>query len=343
MIFFRVDGNPIIGAGHIMRCLSIANMAKNFGETCLFIVSSNHFQDFILENGHEIINLNSDYSSMEPGDVLPAFEIYDPSVVFVDSYFVTEEYLRNLHIKCNKSGCKLVYIDDRCVAPYCCDYLLNYNIFGKISVYSKIYLGNVKPKFILGTLYTPLRKEFSVDLELKDINSNKNILVSTGGSDSEHLTIDIIEEAMKETKYIFHFVVGIMNLDKEIIEKKVKNASNIVIHENVKRMDILMAMCDVAISAAGSTLYELCAMRVPTITYVLADNQILAAKEFDSNEIMKNCGDIRELGNKVLASRLVNEAIMLIENFDERKKISEVMKTVVDGKGAERILELVLS
>lgn len=35
------------------------------------------------------------------------------------------------------------------------------------------------------------------------------------------------------------------------------------------------------ISAASSTLYELCAMQTPTITYIFADNQVLVAKGFE--------------------------------------------------------------
>lgn len=42
-----------------------------------------------------------------------------------------------------------------------------------------------------------------------------------------------------------------------------------------KKMSELMQQCDMAVSAAGSTLYELCACGMPTITYVLADNQKL--------------------------------------------------------------------
>ena len=117
---------------------------------------------------------------------------------------------------------------------------------------------------------------------------------------------------------------------------------SIVVHENVKRMDELILSCDVAVSAAGSTLYELCATGTPTITYVLADNQIPAAKEFDARGIIKNCGDIRDMGNKALAKCLVDEVVSLAEDYNERKRISELMGTVVDGKGARRIVESVL-
>lgn len=342
MIIFRADGNPQIGAGHIMRCLSIANKAKDIGENCLFIISSDHFQNVIKDNGHKIVNLKSDYSRMEPGEILPALDAYEPSAVFVDSYFVTEKYLSDLHAKCRKNKSALVYVDDRCTSPYSCDFLLNYNVFARRDDYEKLYSGDVKPIFLLGSSYAPLRKEFHDNDSRIVLLKAENIFVSTGGADSEHLTVDIVEKATEATKFAFHFVVGMMNPDRIKIMEMADECKNIIVHENVKRMDTLMQSCDVAISAAGSTLYELCATQTPTITYVLADNQIPAAEEFDVRGIMKNCGDIRVLGNKELASKLVEDAVSLADNYEERKRISILMRAVVDGNGAGRILEQVL-
>lgn len=342
MIFFRVDGNTYIGMGHIMRCLSIANTAKDFGETCRFILSSDECRDIIAINGHEVDVLNTDYSRPEPGDILSYLDIYDTSAVIVDSYYVSVDYLRTVHTACKTKECKLVYVDDRCFAPYPCDILLNYNIFGKIEDYKKLYDGEVEPIYLLGASYAPLRKEFQDGGEREGSCKARNIFVSTGGSDAEHLTLDLLEEAVRIPDYIFHFVVGMMNPDREEIKEKAQNRRNIVIHENVMRMDELMRSCDVGISAAGSTLYELCAMRTPTITYVIADNQIPAAKEFSSRGIMKNCGDIREFGGKNLAKRLIGMVMDLSDDFDERKRIAELMGSIVDGKGAKRILEQVL-
>lgn len=55
-----------------------------------------------------------------------------------------------------------------------------------------------------------------------------------------------------------------------------------------------MQKCDIAISAAGSTLYELCATGIPAITYTLADNQLIAAEQFDKQGIMLSAGDCRD-------------------------------------------------
>ena len=341
MIVFRADGNSHIGMGHIMRCLSIADAAKMSGEDSVFILSSDDCKGVVSSRGYEVSVLNSDYSKMEPGDILPALEVYEPAIVFVDSYFVTPEYMKCAHDACCHMGCKLIYVDDRCYFPYGCDVLLNYNIFGKKTDYEELYLGNTEPLFLLGTSYTPLRTEFQKSYMRIIAGAAQNVLISTGGADTEHLTIDIVQEAALCPDYTFHFVVGMMNSDRITILKLSESYENIVVHENVKRMDELMLSCDVAVSAAGSTLYELCATGTPTITYVLADNQIPAAKEFDAQGIIKNCGDIREMGNKELAKCLVEEVVSLAEDHDERKRISEIMCTVVDGKGAERILKSV--
>jgi UDP-2,4-diacetamido-2,4,6-trideoxy-beta-L-altropyranose hydrolase len=342
MIVFRADGNSKIGMGHIMRCLSIANSAKELGQKCLFVVSTDGLQDLITSNGHQIIRIQSNCYDLKSQELDPILDEYNPSAVFVDSYYVSEEFFSGLHEKCKKINCVLVYIDDRCEIAFECDYLINYNIFSRVDLYEKLYSGKAKPLFLLGTQYAPLRKEFQNIAYRENKSSVKNIFVSTGGADSEHFTIDLINEAIKEKSFIFHIVLGMMNLDKSQIEEMAEKAENILIHENVKRMDELMLSCDVAISAAGSTLYELCATQTPCVTYVLVDNQIPAAKVFDDKGIIKNCGDIRKSGNTGLAKDIIEEIKRLSEDTDERNRISDCMKKVVDGKGAGRIIEEVI-
>jgi len=123
-----------------------------------------------------------------------------------------------------------------------------------------------------------------------------------------------------------------LNKDLPQIEALAKQCENVVLHRNVTKMSELMRACDLAVSASGSTLYELCACGVPTVTYVLADNQVRAAKAFAEQGIMISIGDIREKPDFVKEIMLsINE---LRKNSLLRQTLREKMRSVTDGKGA---------
>lgn len=340
MVIFRADGNAGVGSGHVMRCLSIANAARQAGEDCIFVTASDDFEAVITAQGHRNYILNTDYRDLESEDFLPALSPYAPSVLFVDSYFVSAGYLGRLKQQCKESGTRLVYIDDVLAFPYPCDILLNYNIYGKDADYKELYSDRQIPQLLLGTMYAPLRTEFQNPAVRVVKERAGSIFVSTGGADPEHMAVELVRAARRRD-YTFHVVVGSLNSDKERIRQLSDGYDNIVLHENVTSMSSLMQACDVAISAAGSTLYELCATQTPTVTYVLADNQKPGAEGFASHGIMRNCGDVRQLGSRELAERLIRFAVGLADDFDERRHIAGAMRTVVDGRGAKRIIQAV--
>ncbi len=342
MVIFVVEGNRDIGMGHVMRCLAIADAIKAEGEACLFVMSSRDCEGIVKKHGHEVKVVDSPYKEPKAEDIDSIIDSMEVSALFVDSYYVKNEYLNNVHTICKRKGCKLVYIDDRCGLPYSCDILLNYNIFSNLDAYKHLYSKHEVPTLLLGTAYAPLRQEFRQIEENLLKSEAANVFVSTGGADTEHITLKLVEEAALKPNYRFHFVVGKMNPDREKIRAISRGYENIVLHENVSRMDKLMLACDAALSAAGSTLYELCAVGVPAITYVVADNQIPAAEEFDKRGIMRNCGDARRPENGTFARTLIEQVVRLAENYDERKLRSEKMKSIVDGEGTKRIIERVL-
>jgi len=342
MILFRADGNSQIGAGHIMRCLSIAEAARELGEESIFITASDDMAPIIKEKSFDNIILNSDYRDMESEDIISILEKYTRPIVVVDSYYVSSKYLELLKAFCEKNEGELVYIDDVKKYAYPCNVLINYQIHGLIDEYNNIYGAAKKPNFIIGTKYVPLRKEFLSLAERKVKRQANHIIVTTGGSDPEHLTKELVKLA-KTINKTFHFVIGAVNADKSLIEHEAALCININVHVNVTNMSELMQNCDVAISASGSTLYELCATQTPSITFVLAENQISIAEGFSSKGIIYNCGDVRTLGVHVLAEQLMNEALLLCEDYEKRCLLANTMRTVVDGFGANRIIEEVLN
>lgn len=334
MILIRADANEKIGTGHVMRCLSIAQAFTAQGETVQFVTADHCGDKLIRDRGFETVCLNTEWERLdcEVPALIEAIKDRTANLLLVDSYYVTEYYFKKL-----SPYIKLAYIDDMNQAVWDVDYLINYNIFAPCFDYS-LY-DKTRSKLLLNPLYAPLREEFKGLPEHTIKKSVTNVLVSAGGADPEKVSAQLMSTICPNHPEIsFHFVIGALN--PNINELMLYEDDNIILHINEKRMSDLMMTCDIAISAAGTTLYELCAAGIPTITYSLADNQIAAAMQFEKQGIMLSAGDCRT--DDLFVER-VNYCLQeLLNSINKRKDLSRKMQALVDGKGADRIVESLL-
>ena len=139
----------------------------------------------------------------------------------------------------------------------------------------------------------------------------------------------------------FHFVIGAMNQDVIELQRITEELPFITLHRQVTDMCSLMLQCDLAISAAGTTLYELCACGLPTVTYILADNQIQGAQAFQRAGLMPCVGDIRQ--DTYFVEHLIETLNMLAGDLALRQCISEQIQRTVDGKGSKRLANVLQS
>lgn len=336
MIGIRVDANSKIATGHMMRCLAIAEALKNMGENVIFIVSDRESSNFLKGQPYSTVILDSTWNILD-NEVETLIRIIDQNQItklFIDSYYVTPYYLNevNKHVK-------IAYIDDLNAFYYPCNILINYSVNAEKLNYKKTYPNT---KLLLGTEYTPLRKEFR-DIPDKKISDNiQSILVMSGGTDKYHFVYRFIKEVFKKEslrKKNYFIICGAFSEDYERICSLTASYSNFEIMRNTSELNIYMEKADLAISAGGISLYELCALGVPTISYLVADNQYSNVTAFDEQKVIKYFGDIR---GKIDIKRLVN----LIESDEftaqKRWELSKKMRKLVDGKGSYRIaMELV--
>lgn len=330
MLFIRADSNPYIATGHIMRCLSLADELRKKGKDVNFVVAEPYFQNFIQARGYSCTVLGTAYNHMEEelSVFLPLLERVRPELVILDSYFVTPKYMETL-----KNIAPLLYIDDLNAFDYPADAVVNYNIYGPEFPYPQ------NKKYFLGPQYAPLRKEFQ-GLKRRVVRERaENILISTGGTDQYHVALRCAEYLWKNPPtedMIFHLVLGAMNQDVAELERIAEKSPFIQLHRQVTNMCSLMLQCDVAISAAGTTLYELCACGLPTVTYILADNQIPGARAFQKSGLMFYAGDVRE-GDRFAKQIFIGSKEL--GNVKLRQEIAQRMQALVDGEGARRLAE----
>ena len=339
MIIFRADGNRHIGSGHVMRCLSIADAFRRAGEDSLFVMAQDQMKDVVENRGHQVKLLGGSYDQMEAElrAFLSLINTTDPKLIIVDSYYVTEHYFRTL----NETKLPVWYVDDYGKTAFPVRGILNYNAYGPEMDYRGLYegAGLCVPRLLLGPTYAPLRDVYR-DVPKRVVAKNcKNVLISTGGSDPLGVArklVEYLQSNQADDGLCFHFLVTPLNCDREYLFQLPVCADRIVIHDRLNCLKDIILASDLAVSAAGSTMYELCACGLPTINYILADNQIPGCQAFVRLGYMESCGDLRACKEQI--GELVYSAVRrLSENFEKRRRMAEAMQSFVDGYGADRV------
>jgi UDP-2,4-diacetamido-2,4,6-trideoxy-beta-L-altropyranose hydrolase len=249
----------------------------------------------------------------------------------VDGYHFGAEYQKQI----KDAGFSLLFIDDYGHADYYyADIVLNQNIYADMSFY---YNFEPHTRFLFGTKYVLLRKEF---LKYSDWHHDipdvaRRILVTLGGSDPENLTLKVIEavKTVDVSGLEVIVVVGGMNPHFDLIHETVKDFPNFTLLKYADNMPELMAWADIAISAGGSTCWELAYMGTPFITLIIADNQIKVADTLHTAKAAISIGD-----KSFIEKRLKPALALLINSKELRQRLSINAKSLIDGEGCDRVI-----
>lgn len=343
-VLVRADMNKTVATGHVMRCLSIADALTREGAAVSFATASEDPGELIRSRGYECEVMNTDFSRME--DEVPVFkkiiEKLSPDIIIVDSYYVTEKYF------CDISGShRLVYVDDYCKVPYSVDIMVNYNVYGNEDDYKALYskTGVKCPETLCGIAYAPLRKEF---IDASPINVRENapyeVLVTTGGADGLHMALSIAGEYIKSPLegVRLNLLVGAFSRDRELLERMAsENGDSLRVFCGITDMPAFLKEFDLALSAAGSTSYELALMGIPTMLFAVADNQCGINETFAAQGLMESAGNAEEDKDGVV-ERLMDFINKALPDYKYRLDKNKRLTGAVDGNGAARMAQKLL-
>ena len=334
-ILIRTDGNQDIAAGHLMRCLSIAQ-ALHEKKVPVFFATADETSAGLLRTffgsgeDYPIFILHSDYRKpdSETDSLISLFSQFHIGCLLVDSYFVTHSYLETL-----SEVTKTAYIDDLYSFDYPVDLLINYDAVIPENFYQQAR------RRLLGLSYTPLRKQFS-RLQPTVRPEVKEILISTGGTDPCHAAESLLSQLIDSEEsrdWCFHVLAGPMHSDRKSLEQMALSHPGLRLYEHVAQMAELMQRCDLAVSAAGTTLFELCAAGTPAVSFTMADNQFTTAVQMEAGAGIPCAGDVRIA--KDFTSGLCRILYGLASDYEKRKALSSSMHRLIDGNGAVRIAD----
>lgn len=334
-IAIRVDGNRAIGSGHLIRCISVAGNLRKLGIGTRFLVADDTSAELLARRGIQAVRLGTDVHHLGPEDAQRmCAEMPASKVVLVDSYAVSQDFFVSLA----EAGIRTLYIDDMYLAGegllgrprhFDVDVVVNCGFGVTTGIYRDCYSGS-RTRLLIGPSYAPIRDEF-IDNTHVWHESVENVLVMSGTTNPcsvlESMVLGCVTAASTAT---VHVVVGpLASLDKDVAMMP-----HVMLHENVSDVSPLMREADIAVSAAGTTLFELASVGVPTIAIPIVENQRRYASGF------------AELGLGLeIDGRLTSEAVaqcvaVLSAGKDLRLAFTSRCQTTVDGRGGMRIAEV---
>lgn len=335
MFGIRADMNDTIGLGHVMRCLSVADALRCLGEEVLFITADEKGSRLFSERKIHFISLDSDWKNPEAELAKLKKVIADRKIhhLIVDKYEITQEYMSRL-CECTE----LTYIDDLASQVWPCHNLIMYaNYYQKFSIWNSY----CNTRLLLGTSYTPLRAEYQ-NIPPKNISSDvRKVLFLSGGTDEYRLAITFLQELGKRELYEQLEVCVICgpyckSLEELKLFARERGRDRVKICVQVHDMWNYMMWADIAVSAGGTSLYELSACGTPFITYLIAENQRDNVETFARECQIPYMGDMRTDPARKMAE-LTDSLLELIYSQSKRAEMSMHLKECVDGEGAARL------
>ena len=337
-LVIRTDAGTRIGMGHLMRCLALAQAWKDDGGQVVFITAcqGESLLQRLREEKFDIHVLGHSHPDSTDWDCTKNILAAYPSAwVVLDGYHFDEVY----HQRVKEAEHRLLVIDDRAhLKHYYADILLNQNLHAEQLRYS------CEPytRLLLGTHYVLLRGEF---LGWKDWRRDipevaGRVLVTLGGGDPENHTLKVIQALGKidVPGLEASVVVGASNPHADVLEAAI-GQSHIPIRliRNAENMPELMAWADVAVSAAGSTVWELMFMGMPAILISVADNQKRIAERAEDSSAAIHVNHRSAGWYENTADALQS----LILDAKMRSTFSYEGRSLVDGLGRTRVIEAI--
>lgn len=354
---FRADASNIIGAGHIMRCLTLADAISSQGGSCYFICREHKgdLREYIKYRGYDvhtlpfseiILPIRNNHPTwlattweQDAQETITAITLRNvtPNWLFVDHYGIDHRW----HHALRDHTHKIAVIDDLADRHYDCDLLIDQLCHRTSSDYSTLINSNTS--LLLGGRYAILRPIFAqlrnAQLEKrKNIDSIKRVFISMGGTDllnATHTALQVLKNSSITRGIDIDILSGQQSDHFQSIDKIADFPFNIHLHPVTTPIYELMTNADIAIGAGGSTAWERCCLGLPTFLITIAQNQHDAARGLVQHQAAVLLGDVDNF-NMFYATDTFNNTIA---NIDHIKSLSKHAASICDGSGCTQIIE----
>jgi len=356
LILFRVDSSAIIGRGHVMRCLTLAEALKARGAEVQFLCREYDgdlcgliedkgfsFHRFAIQatsaDNEENMLARASWPDAEwRQDVEQTLDIIEsleakPAWLIVDHYAIDHRWEVTLRPYVNR----IMVIDDLANRKHNCDLLLDQTFGEGRERYADCLTQPCEGLF--GSRYALLRPEFLQCRKEDDVlpdNDSLAVHLFFGSGDQGDFALRFSKLLLKYFPEIKLNVVAMTVSDRcekawDQVRENYPGRFRVV--ENPDSMAKTMSECDVAIGAPGIATWERACVGIPAAYLATAENQVEILRGLESSGLCVFIGRARDISDE----GFINAARLFFEGKD--KLISMRLRGIhmFDGKGTDRV------
>lgn len=339
-LLIRADAGAKIGAGHVMRCLALAQAWRKAGGRADFVMAAgaSELHARLRSEGSGVLEIGARPGSED--DARQTRELCKKkgaSWLAIDGFHFKRAYCAHAS---DGTSRLLLLDDDGGRAPYGCDLVLNVNPQAAKGMYRR---REKHTRLLLGPRFALIRAEFLAfrGRKFAPPERARRILITFGGADPHNVTQKVIQalQGIRDLALDLTAIVGGSNPHYRALQQAaVRSAHAVRLLLNVDNMAEYMSQADLAITAGGGTCYELALMRVPMFLLTMAQNHERTVEAWSRANAAVAGGWFDSLTTEALGMSLAS----VINNRRLREKLRARARRVVDGRGAERVVKTML-
>lgn len=332
-VLFRCDAGRADGLGHVMRSLVLADAFAQHGAIPIFVTAMG--ADFvgasrIMSRGYTVITSPARVGADADRDAISdLWGCGGADLVIVDSKRADASYLAACRAKA-----LLLLIDDDADGAKPVDILVNNQIDADASHYCDSVTGR---SHLLGPSYNLVDPGY-FPLQRPAEGQIQRVLITFGGEDPGNHTRWAMETLVAaHPELIVDVALGPAHPDPESVRAAAKRLANAKLVEEPASLRPLAARADLAVTAGGTTLFELAAARVPALVVTIEDHQRRLVKPFAAAGACVLLGDHRMLDDNS-AQTIFTRAI---DDAELRARMQRAQAVLLPAPGAERIVDAI--
>jgi UDP-2,4-diacetamido-2,4,6-trideoxy-beta-L-altropyranose hydrolase len=341
-VFFRLDASSRIGLGHLRRCLVLARACQRRGAAAHFLIRSRDVdlcaQEFPEHGGlHEI-----PWECSPEEDVRLTLDICRSSGLrtgVIDHYRLgleTQEILQ-------AGGLRWMQFGNRLHTHPLLGVLVHDANPGARPEHYADRVREPAPRFLAGPGFALVAEPFASQRARMTPPRERpveSVLLTFGAGDDRGATLAALGW-LEQAGFSARRVVLATSLNPHLPDLRAKAAADprIELHVDNWHPESLMAGCQLALCAGGTSLHELACLGVPPLIICIADNQWFPARAWQEAEMAGFLGNLDDLRQSAAPSATLRD---WLENPAKVAALAARCWQAQDGRGAERMADALI-